>query len=63
MLQAFGGVKKRYQAIGYERTYYAFLGQYGVRHSNEFTDLPEARACYKQMSLDVSNREVRGKRR
>ena len=63
MMQGFAGLKKRYQAIGFERTYYGYLAQYGVRHSNEFKELAEARACYKQMSLDVSNREVRGRRR
>ena len=63
MLQGFGQVKKRYVAIGFERTYYAYMGQYGVRHANEFEDTPEglgnARSCYKQMSLDAANREVR----
>lgn len=66
MLQAFGQVKKRYQAINFVRTYYAYLGQYGVHHANEFEDTPEglsmARCCYKKMSLDVSNREARRKK-
>lgn len=66
MLQAFGQLKSRYQSIGFLHTYYAILARYSVRHSNEFPDteegLSEARCCYKEMSIDVSNREVRGRR-
>lgn len=60
MLRAFGEIKTRYARINMEHTYYGYLAQHGLQHSNQFTDLAEARACYKQMSLDVQNREVRG---
>lgn len=63
MLQAFADIKKRYQNIGFERTYYQWLANYGRRHSNEFDDTGEARACYKQMSLDVAEREAKAARR
>jgi hypothetical protein len=63
MLRAFSELKARYKAIGFERTYYAVLALYGCHHSNEFPDTEEgmeaARCCYKEMSIDVSNREVR----
>jgi hypothetical protein len=63
MLEAFGHLKSRYQSLGSLKTYYGYLALYGVRHSNEFPDseegLRDARCCYKEMSIDVSNREVR----
>lgn len=62
MLQAFGGLKKRYQAIGLEKTYYAVLGRFGVEKSNEFpaTDegLRSGLACYREMQLNVSDLEA-----
>jgi hypothetical protein len=66
MLQAFGGLKSRYKSIGKLETYYSILGLWGVRHSNEFASDDEgratARACYKQLTLDVADREARGRR-
>lgn len=66
MLKAFSQMKTRFRAIGFEHTYYSFLGMHGVRHSNEFPSteegLTEARHCYKRMSMDVANREVKGRR-
>lgn len=63
MLQAFAALKARYQAINMLRTYYGYLGLWGARHSNEFTDdeegMAQARGCYKEMSIDVANREIR----
>ena len=56
-------LKRRYNAIGFARTYPAILGLHGVRNSSEFPEteegLEEARACYKEMVEDVSKREVR----
>jgi hypothetical protein len=63
MLKAFGDLKLRYQRLNMERTYYGYLGQYGIEHSNQFADMAEARNCYKLMSLDVQNREARAARR
>jgi hypothetical protein len=66
MLQAFGGLKSRYKSIGKLETYYSILGLWGVRHSSEFASDDEgratARAAYKQMSLDIQDREARGRR-
>lgn len=66
MLRAFAEVKARYDHIGFLRTYYAYLGRFGVYHSNEFPrteeGISQARCCYKEMSLDVANREVRAAR-
>jgi len=65
MLKAFGELKARYKAIDYLKTYYAFLGLYGVQHANEFEDTEEGRAqarcCFKEMSIDVANREVKAR--
>jgi hypothetical protein len=66
MLQAFGELKSRYKSIDALKTYYAILGLYGARHANEFEDseegIAQARCAYKEMSLDIANREVRGRR-
>jgi hypothetical protein len=65
MLREFASLHKRYKAIGFERTYYGILGVWGVEHSNQFADdeegMANARGCYKEMSLDVSNREAKAK--
>jgi phage recombination protein Bet len=57
-LKAFGDLKKRYQAIGKEASYYAVLGRAGYQKSNEITDIKQARAVYKEMSLHVADLEV-----
>jgi phage recombination protein Bet len=66
MLEAFGQIKSRYESIGFLKTYYGYLSLAGVRHSNDFPDteegLQEARICFKAMSIDVANREVRGRK-
>jgi phage recombination protein Bet len=55
MLQAFRGLKERFQAIGETDRYYATLGAWGVNKSNEFPDTEDgksqARKCYKEMSI------------
>jgi hypothetical protein len=65
MMQAFESIKERYRKIGWLKTYYAQLGRYGMQNSDEFPDtddgISQARCCYKEMSLDVANREVRGR--
>jgi len=64
-MDAFGSLKRRYNAIGFARTYPAILGLHGARHSTDFPEtvegLAEARACYKEMLEDVSKREVKGR--
>jgi hypothetical protein len=66
MLEAFGYLKSRYRSIDALKTYYAILGLYGARHACEFEETEEgmaqARCCYKEMSIDIGNREVRGRR-
>lgn len=63
VMQAFGALKRRYEAIGQVSAYYSVLGSHGVEKSNEFQDTPDgikaARAAYKEMSLDIQDREVR----
>lgn len=65
LLRAFQDLKKRYQAIDAEKTYYAVLGRFGYEHSNEFPDTPEgmeqARHAYKEMSLNVADMEAMAK--
>jgi hypothetical protein len=62
MLQSFQCLKKRYQKIKSEATYYAVLERFGVHKSNEFPDtdagIAKARGCYKEMSLNVADLEV-----
>lgn len=60
MLQAFGAVKKRYQALGMEMKYYARLAEFGKKKSSEFTheERQQALACHKIMSLEVQELEV-----
>ncbi len=65
MLQAFGAVKKRYQAIGMEKLYYSVLGYHGMEKSNQFpkTDsgLAQGLACYREMQLQVADLEIKQK--
>jgi phage recombination protein Bet len=62
MMQAFAAVKKRYQAIGMEKTYYCILERHEVHKSNEFEatekGLADALIAYKEMSLNVAELEV-----
>jgi len=62
MLQAFGGLKKRFEAMGEVTNYYGVLGAWGVCHSNEFPDTDEgksqARKCYKAMSIECGELEA-----
>jgi len=64
-LDAFAELKRRYTAISFTRTYYAMLGQFGVRHASEFQETPEgleeARSCYAAMKMDLQKREARGR--
>jgi hypothetical protein len=53
---AFAQLKVRYEAIGAIKTYYAVLGLYGKQHAN-FTDVREARDCYRDMLADIRKRE------
>jgi hypothetical protein len=53
---AFAQLKVRYQSIGAIKTYYAVLGLYGKQHAN-FTDIREAKDCYKDMLADIRKRE------
>jgi hypothetical protein len=54
---AFAQLKVRYEAIGSIKTYYAVLGLYGKQHAN-FTDIREAKDCYKDMLADIRKREA-----
>ncbi len=62
MLQAFGGLKKRYQAMNVEKAYYSVLKKNGVDKSNQFpaTDagLAAGLACYREMSLNIADLEA-----
>jgi len=62
IVQAFGDIKKRYQAIGQEGAYYAVLKNHGVEKSNQFQNTDEgvsqARQAYKAMVMDVQELEV-----
>jgi phage recombination protein Bet len=62
LLRAFAEMKKRYQAIGLESTYYAVLGRHSVEHSNEFPNNAAGGkamwACYREMSLNVADCEA-----
>ncbi len=64
MMQAFGILKKRYQALNVEKAYYAVLGRNGVEKSNQFpaTDagLAAGLSCYREMQLNVSELEAFG---
>ncbi len=60
ILQSFGGVKKRFQAIKQEPAYYAILAKWGKKKSNEFTEAERDKAigCGKEMKLTVADLEV-----
>lgn len=62
MMQAFGGLKKRYQTMNIEKAYYSVLKRNGVEKSNQFpaTDagLAAGLACYREMSLNIAELEA-----
>jgi phage recombination protein Bet len=62
-LKHFGALKKRFKKLEAEPQYYLILKKWGVAHSNEFPGteigINAARGCYKQMSLEVQDLEVR----
>jgi len=62
MLQAFASLKKRYQALDKEPTYYIVLERHGVKKSNGFEATTEGLklgfACYRDMQLNVSELET-----
>jgi ERF superfamily len=64
MLQAFDGLRERYQRVGFPRTLANILGRYGKRCPEDFevSELQEARAAYKECSLDLSAREAKCRR-
>jgi|SRR5215831_843215 len=59
MLDHFRDMKKHYQRLGYESTYYGVLERYGKAHSDEFKDseIEQARNCWKEMQLNLANLE------
>jgi phage recombination protein Bet len=63
---AFSELKRRYRAIGFERTYYGILAQYSVQHADDFPQttegIEEARCAYKELALDLGKREGKGRR-
>lgn len=65
MVAAFGELRRRYHAIRMDHTFGQFLAFYGFQSPEEFPDTEEgmkqARECFKRMSLDVANREVKGR--
>jgi hypothetical protein len=54
---AFEELKRRYQSIGALKTYYAVLALHGRQHAN-FSDIREAKDCYKDMLADIRKREA-----
>lgn len=63
MMEAFTQLQVRYAAIGFLPTFGAILGRYCVKAAEDFPQteqgMAEARCAYKEMSLDVANREAR----
>lgn len=66
MIAAFDEIHRRYEAIDCQHVYFEFLREYGFFDASEFPDtdegLTQARRCYKRMSLNVSDLEVRASR-
>lgn len=54
---AFEEMKRRYQSIGALQTYHAILALHGKQQAN-FTDVKQAKDCYKDMLADVRKREA-----
>lgn len=58
LLNAFGALKSRYLSIGMTKTYDAILALHGKPQGpGGFTDLEEARACYRELLADLRRRE------
>jgi hypothetical protein len=54
IVQAFGELKKQLVAAQQESVYYTVLGLHGVKKSNEFKTIDEAKKCYRDMGKAVA---------